>query len=85
MEQFESLMIPLLGISAGAFFMVVVHDLIPESVRVTFSRKTYLASLGAFLLGLFSMGIMSNLFGHEHEVHHHDDESALLDHDHHHD
>lgn len=72
MEQFESLMIPLLGISTGAFFMVVIHDLIPESVRVTFSRKTYLASLGAFLLGLCSMGIMSGFFDHEHEIQHQD-------------
>lgn len=52
LEQFTILEIPLLGISAGSFFVVVVNDLIPHSVRMSRNRKTYARHLIFFLIGI---------------------------------
>lgn len=55
LEQFEALEGPLLGIAAGGVLVVVLHDLIPHSVREAHSHAHYLKHLVFFALGLIIM------------------------------
>jgi len=64
LEKFESLEIPLLAISAGAFLVVVVQDLIPESIRHSKNKNNYFHHIIFFLLGLTVMSVVKFLFGH---------------------
>lgn len=78
LENFEQLEIPLLGIAAGSFFVVVLYDLIPHSVRTSHKETKYLAHIVAFAVGLalmFMIGIVAGHGGHGdvHDDHVHDE------------
>lgn len=55
LDKFEALEVPLLGLAAGSFLVVVFHDLIPHSVRTSQHKTHYLKHLLWFLIGLLIM------------------------------
>ncbi len=59
LENFEGVETMLLGISAGAFVVVVFHDLIPHSVRQSRKTKSYLRHALWFLTGAALMSFLS--------------------------
>jgi len=65
LEAFESLEPVLLGLSAGAFLVVVLGDLIPHSVRDAKSSSHYATHLAWFALGVLLMFALAALLGHE--------------------
>jgi len=67
LDTFSVLEMPLLGISAGAFLVIVIHDLIPESVRNSKKKKNYLAHSAAFIIGVTLMALVTLSLGHAHE------------------
>lgn len=54
-ESFEALELPLLGIAAGSFLVVILYDLVPHSVRTSKTKTHYLIHLMWFLLGVVLM------------------------------
>lgn len=80
-QQFEMLQVPLFGLSAGAFVMVVLHDLIPHSVRSARKNHSYATYLGAFVLGVVLMFGVQSVFGHSHDHGHGHDDHAHEHHD----
>ncbi len=65
LEVFESLEPVLLGLSAGAFLVVVLGDLIPHSVRDAKSTSHYAAHVAWFVLGALLMFALATFLGHE--------------------
>lgn len=65
LDAFESLEPILLGLSAGAFLVVVLSDLIPHSVRDARSSSHYAAHIAWFVLGTMLMFLLTTLLGHE--------------------
>lgn len=63
LDAFEALEIPLLAISAGAFLIVVIKDLIPESIRHSKKKKRYAAHFTFFVIGAILMTIVQILVG----------------------
>ena len=61
LESFEALEVPLLGLSSGAFLVVVLHDLIPHSVRASKQKNLYSKHLMWFLAG-FVLMLVVNMF-----------------------
>jgi zinc and cadmium transporter len=55
LESFEALEVPLLGVAAGSFLVVVLHDLIPHSVRTSKIQTNYTKHAFWFLLGIILM------------------------------
>lgn len=55
LEGFEILEAPILGLAAGSFFVVVLHDLIPHSVRSANEGMHYFKHGLWFLLGVLVM------------------------------
>jgi len=79
LEKFETLEIPLLAISAGAFLIVVIKDLIPESIRHSREKKNYWKHIVSFLIGVSIMFNINSIFphvGHGHGVDNHDYEEV---------
>ncbi len=76
---FHTLEAPLLGISAGAFLIVVVQDLIPHSFYQACHKRCFLSHLLAFFIGIVLMLSISLLAPHTHE---HDDHDDYHDHEH---
>lgn len=74
LSLFTALEAPLLGISAGAFLVVVLQDLIPHSFHELSCKKCFLFHIAAFLFGLILMLFLSSLVSHEHshDRHHYD-------------
>ncbi len=64
LDSFEALEVPLLGLSAGAFLVVVLHDLIPHSVRSSKERLHYSKHLLWFGMGFAIMLGISSIFSH---------------------
>ena len=77
LEQFESIEVPLLALSAGAFLVVVFQDLIPESVRHSKQEKSYLRHGFFFTIGIIIMFSINSFFAHSHA---HSDEHEYDDH-----
>lgn len=65
LDVFESLEPILLGLSAGAFLVVVLSDLIPHSVRDAKSSSHYVAHVAWFVLGAALMLMLASALGHE--------------------
>ena len=65
LDLFESLEPILLGLSAGAFLVVVLSDLIPHSVRDARSTSHYAAHIAWFVLGTILMFLLAAYLGHE--------------------
>jgi len=61
LDSFESLESPLLGIAAGSFLTVVIHDLIPHSVRTSSKRTHYVKHGIWFVVGVIVMTSISLL------------------------
>lgn len=62
----EQLIGPLLGIAAGAFFFIVLNDLIPRSVAVSQNRRDYVTHALAGLAGALLMIGLIAFSGHGH-------------------
>ncbi len=60
-KNFEILEAPILGLTAGAFLVVVLQDLIPHSIRASHQEQLYLRHLSWFSSGLALMFFV-NLF-----------------------
>ena len=72
LEQFEMLEIPLLGLAAGSFLLVVFHDLIPSSISSSSHKIHYLKHIAWFCIGIIAM-IGTNMITantHNHELKH---------------
>ncbi len=83
LSAFKALETPLLGLSAGAFLIVVLQDLVPHSFHESLQNKCFFAHIFAFFMGLALMLSLSLIFPHTHEHdHHHYHESEH--HEHHH-
>lgn len=67
LDAFEALEIPLLAISAGAFLVVVLHDLVPDAVRNSHKKKSYLKHIAFFVFGVLVMLALNIWVGHGHE------------------
>jgi zinc and cadmium transporter len=65
LDVFESLEPILLGLSAGAFLVVVLNDLIPHSVRDAKSSSHYAAHVAWFVLGAVLMFLFATFLGHD--------------------
>jgi zinc and cadmium transporter len=66
LDRFEAFEAPLLGITAGSFFVIIFHDLIPHSIKDIVRGRHAVKHIVYFLLGLASMLVVSNLFSHLH-------------------
>ncbi len=66
LEKFEILEVPLLGISAGVFLLVVFFDLIPHSVRHSEKRIHHITHITCFLVGIALMTTVLALTPHAH-------------------
>ena len=62
---FEVLEVPLLGLSAGVFLIMILQDLIPHSIKDGISKRHLMKHVWWFLLGLVLMFVVSSFFGHE--------------------
>ena len=73
LERFESLEVPLLGLSVGSYLVIVFHDLIPHSLSKATDRSHYLRHLVFFLVGAMLMDLLVTYLPHaepEHEETH---------------
>ncbi len=75
LERFEALEVPLLGLSAGSYLIVVFHDLIPHSIGSIVERSHYLKHAFFFVLGLALMIALVVFLPHA-EPEHVDEDSA---------
>lgn len=64
LESSEVFEIPLLGLTAGAFLIVVLQDLIPHSIRASKQTRLYARHLAWFLAGLVLMFFVNSLVAH---------------------
>lgn len=58
LEQFESFEVPLLGLAAGSYLIVVFHDLIPHSIDSARERGHYLKHVVFFAIGITLMALL---------------------------
>lgn len=66
LEKFEAIEHPLLGITAGAFFVIVVHDLIPHSIQSIKTKKHVSQHVLWFVFGAILISIASAIIPHMH-------------------
>lgn len=64
LDMFEVIEGPLLGLAAGGILVVVLHDLIPHSIRGAHSTMHYARHLAWFVLGALLMFFVSSFGGH---------------------
>ena len=64
LKSFEILEVPLLGLTAGAFLVVVLQDLIPHSIRASHYKNLYLIHTTWFVLGVVLMFAVNTLVTH---------------------
>lgn len=64
LEKFEALEIPLLGLAAGSYLIVVFHDLIPHSISAANERGHYLKHVAFFVIGIVFMALLVTLLPH---------------------
>jgi len=64
LERFEALEVPVLGIASGSFLTVVLHDLIPHSVKASRREEIYLKHIVWFALGAGLMYLVTTLAAH---------------------
>ncbi len=85
LDTFEMFELPLLGLSAGAIFVVVLYDLVPHSIRSTIRTEQYIRHIIWFIVGALLMFSINTYVGHDHnDAHTHMDEMPHehLDEDH---
>ena len=66
LEKFEAIELPLLGITAGAFFVIVLHDLVPHSIKSIKTKKHAFQHVLWFALGAVLISIASAIIPHLH-------------------
>ncbi len=76
LDIFERIEVPLLGIAAGALLSVVVHDLIPHSVRTAHGTERRVRHILSFIIGVLLMLSINAIVGHVHE-----EDDHILPHD----
>lgn len=76
---FSSLELPLIGIAAGSFLVVVFNDLIPKSLHYSQHSKKHAQHVAAFLIGVFLILSINNLTAETH-IHGELDEHAHEEH-----
>jgi zinc and cadmium transporter len=64
LDTFEIIELPLIGIAAGSFLVVVLKDLIPHSIKNSSNLKHHLKHLVWFFIGIVIMSFVSLLGGH---------------------
>lgn len=64
LDTFEMLEGPLLAIVAGGVIVVVLHDLLPHSIRESVTTRHYLEHLALFLIGAAAMAGIMRLIPH---------------------
>ncbi|MEK7479693.1 MAG: ZIP family metal transporter [Patescibacteria group bacterium] len=64
LEQFEAFELPLLGLAAGSYLIVVFHDLIPHSIDSARERGHYLKHMVFFAVGIVLMAALVTLLPH---------------------
>ena len=64
LERFKAVEMPLLGLSAGAYLIVVFHDLIPHSLSKMADRSHFAKHTAYFVLGLVLMSVLIFLLPH---------------------
>lgn len=62
--QFQSFEVPLLGLAAGSYLVVVFHDLIPHSIQKAREKGHYSKHVFFFALGAASMLLLVTLLPH---------------------
>lgn len=77
LDAFEMLEAPLLGIAAGGVLVVVLHDLIPHSVRESVSKMHYAKHVLCFVVGIGLMLGINALVPHEEAAEHEEPIAAL--------
>lgn len=66
LEKFEMIEAPLLGITAGSFFLIVAHDLIPHSISSITEKSHVLKHLAWFILGAILIALANMAIPHLH-------------------
>ncbi len=69
LSSFAVLEALLLGISAGAFLLVVLQDLVPHSLNESKRNNSLFLHISFFAVGVLLMFLLSLLFPHSHEYH----------------
>lgn len=64
LDTFEAIEVPILALSAGAFLVVVLQDLIPASIRHSQKSHNKYAHILYFILGMGVMYLVSSIIGH---------------------
>lgn len=82
LDTFEMFELPLLGLSAGAIFVVVLYDLIPHSIRSTIRSEQYIRHIAWFIIGAILMFAVNTYIGHDHDDAHMHEEIPHEEHTH---
>lgn len=64
LERFEVLEVPLLGLAAGSYLIVIFHDLIPHSLESAYDRRHWSLHAAYFLAGVILMALIVMLLPH---------------------
>ncbi len=64
LEKFEALEVPLLGLAAGSYLVVVFHDLIPHSLGAASERGHHMRHVAFFIAGAALMFTLVTLLPH---------------------
>lgn len=64
LETFSGLVVPLMGIAAGSFLVVVLKDLIPHSIKNSHNTSHHIKHLAWFAIGIVIMIILGLILGH---------------------
>lgn len=78
LDRFEALEVPLLGLSVGAYLVVVFHDLIPHSIGTATERMHFVRHGIYFLIGVLLMGFLISSLPHAEPEHAEEEASALV-------
>lgn len=64
LDKFVALEMPLLGLAAGSYLIVVFHDLVPHSLRSARERQHYVKHIAFFATGILLMALLVTLLPH---------------------
>jgi len=78
LERFEALEVPLLGLSVGAYLIVVFHDLIPHSLSSVSDRAHLVRHVAYFLIGAILMGLLITYLPHAEPEHAEEEASTIV-------
>lgn len=64
LEKFEALEVPLLGLAAGSYLIVIFHDLIPHSLESAYDKRHWVMHAAYFIAGIALMAIVIMVLPH---------------------